>query len=879
MSKITICEGNIKWTSKGNTVLHAFDGDISFSAGECNIWSGEQGNETGEYIAEAVGRQNEKFIACIDFYRSREHSEGKYGKLDTQYNGEFGFDRFDSKVCAEGLFSEYEKIRTVLTSENTYGKEKVYLCPYLSIWPPEIKVDGKTIKKKNEVTLFVKANKATDISKKNERATKATIVFSLEGENLKNEIVISPNKLDLEIGKEAKPISIKCNAPFEKDIKLIAKSVDEGQVLGQLIIKANAIIYTTTLQPVEIVFANINNNKVDNLPTTIDNRFFEKLVEYLNTKSLNQAYIHLTLASTIKKVTFSKQEFENKGLFYTKDGDTYLKMGANDHKDELNNNEKKDQSKASEYSILVENRYAARLNNLQNEQNQKERADKKKQNFINELKKYYKYERGDKLKRVHKCHSEKMVKTIWGKKDITALFEEWKKEEEAYLQMQSKISLDKKGKLHAFFTKDILTAGNPKRKTLAYSDIASGVSHIFKEAFINADEKAYATIAHELGHALGLEHTFSNELGIYIKGQEDDENEIGAEKNNIEQEIKNFEEIIKNIEEEKNFCRRKKIGKQGYLLLKELRSYYEIICKYIVFSTNPNLSVEIFEKTINDIINKEESEIVEEDVETLIISLENKKQNSEDRISEEKNKLKIVQAEKPKASTKTVEYPKYKEQSTTLENFMDYEQYENSIENNKNFLRKTFYQWQWKIMQEKGIKEVLKILTLLVLLLLSSCSIKKQYYAYESEQKDEEGRPLQYYTLEHQSGRRFKTNIIRFSDLKRNKIFVMIEAGEDYTFFAWSVDTSSTRIPYYETRTAAMFKQTIFEKLYSIDAKKAIFRYKNDVKFKDKIFNETADYLLKERFYTYYLWFPPEMKRVRRIDESKFPKGSVIKWK
>ena len=53
MSKITICEGNIKWTSKGNTVLHAFDGDISFSAGECNIWSGEQGNETGEYIADA----------------------------------------------------------------------------------------------------------------------------------------------------------------------------------------------------------------------------------------------------------------------------------------------------------------------------------------------------------------------------------------------------------------------------------------------------------------------------------------------------------------------------------------------------------------------------------------------------------------------------------------------------------------------------------------------------------------------------------------------------------------------------------------------------------------------------------------------------------
>ena len=392
---------------------------------------------------------------------------------------------------------------------------------------------------------------------------------------------------------------------------------------------------------------------------------------------------------------------------------------------------------------------------------------------------------------------------------------------------------------------------------------------------LNAGEQ---TAAHEVLHSIGLDHTFSDKLGVYIKGQEDDENEIGAEKNNIEQEIKNFEEIIKNIEEEKNFCRRKKIGKQGYLLLKELRSYYEIICKYIVFSTNPNLSVEIFEKTINDIIKKEESEIVEEDVETLIISLENKKQNSEDRISEEKNNLKIVQAEKPKASTKTVEYPKYKKQSTTLENFMDYEQYENRNPNT-DFLHKTFYQWQWKEMHEAGVKKVLKILTLLVLLLLSSCSIKKQYYAYESEQKDEEGRPLRYYTLERQSGRYSETDIIRFSDLMTYNIFVLIEAGEAYTFFAWSVDTSSTRKPYYETRTAAMLKQTIFKKLYRIDAKKAIFRYKNDVEFSRKIFNETADYLLKERFYTYNLWFPPEMKRVRRIDESKFPKGSVIKWK
>jgi len=869
MSKITICEGNIKWTSKGNTVLHAFDGDISFSAGECNIWSGEQGNETGEYIAEAVGRQNEKFIACIDFYRSREHSEGKYGKLDTQYNGEFGFDRFDSKVCAEGLFSEYEKIRTVLTSENTYGKEKVYLCPYLSIWPPEIEVDGKTIKKKNEVTLFVKANKATDISKKNERATKATIVFSLEGENLKNEIVISPNKLDLEIGKEAKPISIKCNAPFKKDIKLIAKSVDEGQVLGQLIIKANAVVYQTTLQPIEIVFANASNNKANDLPTTIDNRFFEKLVEYLNTKSLNQAYIHLTLASTIKQVTFSKQEFKDKGLFYTKNGNTYLKMGANDDNDELNNdkdelnklNKKKDQSKALEYNNLVESRYAARLNNLQNEQNQKERVDKKRQIFINEFKKYYKYKKDDNSKKVNKYRSEKMVKTIWEKKDITALFEEWKKEEAAYLQLKSNISLDKKGKLHAFFTKDILTAGNPDRKTLAYSAPASGVTHIFKEAFINADEKAFATIAHELGHALGLEHTFDKEE---ILLQSSIINSLETEKQYLESLLIFSKKINVNIEDAK--------------LLKSLKTRYDQIESIKGAS---NISLKTFQNVIEDAINLENRTIINGKLDKKeVITIENRIDFLKKEIEIEKKKIdEEIKGNKKELeggrNEKKIEYSKIKEQSTTLENFMDYEQYKNSNPNT-DFMRKTFYQWQWKKMQETGFSNsFLKTISILIFFsVFLSCkslySTQYKYYVYESEKKNEQGLPMQYYALLYNDPHFIK---LRFSDYTNcdSGTIIEISTTEKDAFFFW-IDSSLTT-------NVSLVQDTIFRKLYFVEDQKATLRFKYSkqqfYELSRKIIDESDDYILKENFNTFCLWFPPEMKRVKKIDESKFPKRSM----
>jgi hypothetical protein len=49
-----------------------------------------------------------------------------------------------------------------------------------------------------------------------------------------------------------------------------------------------------------------------------------------------------------------------------------------------------------------------------------------------------------------------------------------------------------------------------------------------------------------------------------------------------------------------------------------------------------------------------------------------------------------------------------KKQSTTLENFMDYEQYKNSNPNT-DFLRKTFYQWQWREMQKLDQEGVFSI--------------------------------------------------------------------------------------------------------------------------------------------------------------------------
>ena len=78
-----------------------------------------------------------------------------------------------------------------------------------------------------------------------------------------------------------------------------------------------------------------------------------------------------------------------------------------------------------------------------------------------------------------------------------------------------------------------------------------------------------------------------------------------------------------------------------------------------------------------------------------------------------------------------------KEQSTTLENFMDYEQYENRNPNT-DFLRKTFYQWQWKKMQNIGFSNsFLKTISILIFFsVFLSCKsfykIQDEYYVYEN---------------------------------------------------------------------------------------------------------------------------------------------------
>ena len=216
-----------------------------------------------------------------------------------------------------------------------------------------------------------------------------------------------------------------------------------------------------------------------------------------------------------------------------------------------------------------------------------------------------------------------------------------------------------------------------------------------------------------------------------------------------------------------------------------------------------------------------------------------------------------------------------KKQSTTLENFMDYEQYKNNTPNT-NFLRKTFYQWQWKEMQNIGFsrKYLIKTIFILLLLCVSSCKTTNQsfvkYYAYESKEKFSNGLPVQYYTLESSPNKQ----IIRFSSSQEydEASVLKIYGGKKHTFIMGYLEDIYEEGKY--MISAEYVKETLFNDLYIITNKKAYLRYNN---VNEMLSDETIKHLQNRKLLNLRFWFPPEMKRVRKIDYSKFPKDIAIK--
>ncbi|MDI9312437.1 MAG: zinc-dependent metalloprotease family protein [Limnohabitans sp.] len=678
--------GKIIISAKGGIKTFAKE-DIVLNAGKTISLKGEEnGVSFGEpEDAPKIRIEPFHFPACVYFYRSKAQAEGKYGKLDKEYDGEFGFDTFDKKVCAEGTYTNYETIISAVPAEETVKDEKVHLTSYASLYPPNVLDNPNNTKSK--ITLYV-------LAKEDEKKKKDTHDVKFVSSNPNAIRIISNDTLTMTVGdKNPQPITIECIAPFDKDVEIKALGVGDVFPIGRLVIKANATRYKTTIQPVEVIFedSSQSNSPSTGLITKTHEPFFKELEKKFNTKSFNQAYIYGLLASQTYQIKFNKSDFAKYFIEEPTLKKTYLikKIGED--------------SDAKDFNKLVESKFANLLANIQN--NKTAEIEIK---VVRQIKKFleifdtkFDYKRKINIQYHIKKHQEKIATKAWNDSEVQKQYQEYLKLKKQLEQAATPIPLPQNEVLYLFYTKSLYggtsqesidvgiataTANNTSLKesnistVYAYSLHESGICYIFDVA-LNNTGIGIDTIIHELGHSLGLHHTFETTLG------KSEKRIVGKRyKEDIKSEINSLESKKKKKNETVN---------------------YESNCgiKYSrikgVLERIENVSISLFEQYfLESLILPNEGALDMESNNEFFIGKSESSEEENLTIQDIHNKIKELE-EEIKKSESLIIHNNWHEQSKTEENYMDYTQFFNK-EPNTDFQYKRYTNKQWEKMQQIG---------------------------------------------------------------------------------------------------------------------------------------------------------------------------------
>ncbi|MBP1166318.1 MULTISPECIES: hypothetical protein [unclassified Chryseobacterium] len=615
-----------------------------------------------------------KLEGDVTFYRSKTNmidkltKKERIGLNDSGYIGQFGFDKFNAEHCPTGSIIYYRNKEGKKITDKLYTG---YSCPYLSIWPPKIN------KEKSYVFLYV--------STENNNAAPELLEYECKELNENNDSFISiTNKITVTKERtETVPnsddkfykIKIECLEPFEKDISVEAKY--EGKTVGRLIVKANAKVYETTIQPVFVSFDSAPSTTVE-LKDHKEFEFVNKLHNFFNKQSFNQAYIKGNLAEHTHVVKFDKTDFLK---------DDVVKMKG---KNLFVNYQENNQRNALIYNDLIENKYSALFYNVVEIQKNIEKMQACIKTILQAFKKNFKYDNESNLKKAKKFHEDHTATNAWNQIKDT-LYKEYLNYKSEYLKSKI-VHLNQDKIVYIFVNMSVEGGKNEDAKTQAYSYRNSGITHIFKSAI--KDEDALSLVIHELGHSLGLLHTFEDEAS---------------------KEINRLNTLITRKKAELDELNNVKVDLKKYFTLD---TKYRVIQSVIESSEKSLVDIEEFEKRfLINIVGEssylnDKSELVT-DKKTSVIELESINLPDFD-VNTTKNK---VMNDIKNYESQIAKWTPYlgivKNQSETLENIMDYRQFADLQESNagedgkpnfnQKFKYKSFYQWQWQKMVEKSV--------------------------------------------------------------------------------------------------------------------------------------------------------------------------------
>ncbi len=635
--------------------VYTTDGDISLYSNTSIEMKAEEEIVLGEYVDPPEPKEilSATFIAAIQFYRSKEHIDGKYGTKDSSYKGAFGFDKFDPKIHAEGLAQYYQKLGSIQPTKKVL-EQNIYFCPHISLWPPQ--PNKNPSRASSKATLYIQAEEATTkIDAKGKVMLKSSNPSAIK---------VPTTPIELEIGGAPKAVTIECLNVFAQEVVITVTSEgDPAKKIGKLIVYPNDVRYKTIIQPVEIKFSTTESKVVTKRPHT---PFFKSLLKDFNTTAFNQAYIYGELATDTHQITLTKAQF-NKFFTNEADGNQYL----------IKKNET--DSTTQEYSALVENRYASLLVNKVGQI----KAEEQLKRTINALLIAFDNEYRDKGK-VEKQHKNKIAKEAWGHQKVVAAYTAYQNALSKYKNTGKAGRLKKTDTIHLFYSTEIHAARNPSAKVLAYSSKGTGVAHVFNAALIA--NKPNPDVLHEIGHSLGLDHTFdSDKLGKY-----EDRQSGKTYKEDVEKEIDELKDKIGRTKD------RIKVLNKG----NDFRAYLEI--------ENATQNKSWFLKNIDGV----KSQFIDKIFEAIAFEEQPFVTNNSAEITKlnadiTKTKTKIVTLEKKTTTDDLKTYPNSKSQSKTIENYMDYPQ-NTSGTANSDMERKVFYKWQWEQMRTVGKNKYFK---------------------------------------------------------------------------------------------------------------------------------------------------------------------------